>query len=47
MVLNAISGADPGDVASIPSTLAFNANASVKGLRVGYFPDWMKKQVSN
>src|SRR5580693_6497322 len=44
MVLNAISGADPGDVASVPSTLAFNAGASVKGLRVGYFPDWMKNQ---
>jgi Asp-tRNA(Asn)/Glu-tRNA(Gln) amidotransferase A subunit family amidase len=44
MVLNAISGPDPGDVASVPSTLAFNANASVKGIRVGYFPDWMKNQ---
>jgi Asp-tRNA(Asn)/Glu-tRNA(Gln) amidotransferase A subunit family amidase len=44
MVLNAISGADPGDVASVPSTLAFNANASVKGLRVGYFPAWMKNR---
>ena len=44
MVLNAVSGADPGDVASVPSTLAFNAGASVQGLRVGYFPDWMKSR---
>ena len=43
LVLNAISGPDPGDVASVPSTLAYNAGASVKGLRVGYFPAWMKE----
>jgi Asp-tRNA(Asn)/Glu-tRNA(Gln) amidotransferase A subunit family amidase len=43
LVLNSISGPDPGDVASVPSTLSFNANADVKGLRVGYFPDWMKE----
>ncbi len=42
LVLNTISGPDPGDVNSIPSKLDFNANASVKGLRVGYFPAWMK-----
>ncbi len=42
MVLNTISGADPGDVASVPSALAFNAGASVNHLRVGYFPNWMK-----
>jgi Asp-tRNA(Asn)/Glu-tRNA(Gln) amidotransferase A subunit family amidase len=43
LVLNAISGPDPGDVASIPSTLSFDANAKVAGLRVGYFPSWMKE----
>jgi Asp-tRNA(Asn)/Glu-tRNA(Gln) amidotransferase A subunit family amidase len=43
LVLNSISGPDPGDVASVPSTLSFNAGASVKGLRVGYFPAWMKE----
>jgi len=42
LVLNAISGPDAGDVASVPSTLTFNANADVTGLRVGYFPAWMK-----
>jgi Asp-tRNA(Asn)/Glu-tRNA(Gln) amidotransferase A subunit family amidase len=42
LVLNAISGPDPGDVASLPSTLSFNANAKLAGLRVGYFPAWMK-----
>ncbi|MBT9330562.1 amidase [Paracidobacterium acidisoli] len=41
LVLNTISGPDPGDVASVPSTLAFNATAPVTGLRVGYFPAWM------
>jgi Asp-tRNA(Asn)/Glu-tRNA(Gln) amidotransferase A subunit family amidase len=43
LVLNTISGPDAGDVASVPSTLSFNANADVKGLRVGYFPGWMKE----
>ena len=43
VVLNAISGPDPGDVASVPSTLSFDANAKVAGLRVGYIPAWMKE----
>jgi Asp-tRNA(Asn)/Glu-tRNA(Gln) amidotransferase A subunit family amidase len=43
LVLRAISGPDAGDVASVPSHLDFDANASVKGLRVGYFPAWMKE----
>jgi len=43
LVLNTISGPDPGDVSSVPSKLDFNANASVQGLRVGYFPEWMKQ----
>jgi Asp-tRNA(Asn)/Glu-tRNA(Gln) amidotransferase A subunit family amidase len=43
LVLNAISGPDAGDVSSVPSKLDFNANASVHGLRVGYFPGWMKQ----
>jgi Asp-tRNA(Asn)/Glu-tRNA(Gln) amidotransferase A subunit family amidase len=42
LVLHAISGPDPGDLSSVPSKLDFDANASVKGLRVGYFPAWMK-----
>ena len=42
LVLNAISGPDAGDVASVPSRLTFNAGADVKGLRVGYIPAWMK-----
>jgi Asp-tRNA(Asn)/Glu-tRNA(Gln) amidotransferase A subunit family amidase len=41
LVLHAISGPDPGDLASVPSHLDFDANASVKSLRVGYFPAWM------
>jgi len=43
LVLNAISGPDPGDLQSVPSKLDFDANAGVKGLRVGYFPKWMQE----
>jgi Asp-tRNA(Asn)/Glu-tRNA(Gln) amidotransferase A subunit family amidase len=43
IVLEAISGPDPGDVSSVPSRLDFDANASVAGLRVGYIPGWMKE----
>jgi Asp-tRNA(Asn)/Glu-tRNA(Gln) amidotransferase A subunit family amidase len=43
LVLQAISGPDSGDVASIPSFLDFDASAPVNGLRVGYFPNWMKE----
>ena len=43
LVLHAITGADPGDPSSLPSRLDFDAAAPVKGLRVGYFPDWMKQ----
>jgi Asp-tRNA(Asn)/Glu-tRNA(Gln) amidotransferase A subunit family amidase len=42
-VLHAISGPDAGDVSSVPSKLDFDASASVQGLRVGYFPGWMKE----
>jgi len=41
LVLHEISGPDPGDVASMPSKLDFNASADVKGLRVGYIRSWM------
>jgi len=46
LVLQAISGPDPGDLSSVPSQLDFDSNASIKGLRVGYFPDWMKQAPS-
>ncbi len=41
LVLRAISGPDAGDVASVPSHLDYDAAASMKGLRVGYFPKWL------
>jgi Asp-tRNA(Asn)/Glu-tRNA(Gln) amidotransferase A subunit family amidase len=41
LVLAAITGADPGDVSSVPSKLDFDATAGIEGLRVGYFPAWM------
>lgn len=43
LVLHAITGPDPGDVASVPSHFDFDAAASVAGLRVGYFPKWMNE----
>jgi Asp-tRNA(Asn)/Glu-tRNA(Gln) amidotransferase A subunit family amidase len=43
LVLQAISGKDPRDLASVDRHLDFDATASVKGLRVGYFPAWMKE----
>jgi Asp-tRNA(Asn)/Glu-tRNA(Gln) amidotransferase A subunit family amidase len=41
LVLDALSGPDPGDVSTVPCSLDFDATAGVKGLRVGYFPKWM------
>jgi Asp-tRNA(Asn)/Glu-tRNA(Gln) amidotransferase A subunit family amidase len=43
LVLHAISGPDAGDLASVPSKLDFDSGAAVEGLRVGYFPPWMKE----
>ena len=43
LVLHAISGPDPGDLSSVPSKLDFDSGTSVEGLRVGYFPTWMKE----
>ncbi len=43
LVLHAISGPDQGDLSSVPSRLDFDAGADVRGLRVGYFPAWMKE----
>jgi Asp-tRNA(Asn)/Glu-tRNA(Gln) amidotransferase A subunit family amidase len=44
LVLAAISGPDPGDPASVPSHLDFDAGASAAGLRVGYLPRWMHEE---
>jgi Asp-tRNA(Asn)/Glu-tRNA(Gln) amidotransferase A subunit family amidase len=43
LVLQAVSGLDAGDVAGVAAKLDFDAGAAVKGLKVGYFPDWMKE----
>jgi Asp-tRNA(Asn)/Glu-tRNA(Gln) amidotransferase A subunit family amidase len=43
LILQAISGPDSGDVSSVPSRLDFDATAAAAGLRVGYFPGWMKE----
>ncbi len=46
LVLRAISGPDPGDVASVPSHLDYNGALPVKGLRVGYVPAWLAQPPS-
>jgi Asp-tRNA(Asn)/Glu-tRNA(Gln) amidotransferase A subunit family amidase len=43
LVLQAITGPDAGDVASVPSRLDFDAGVPVTGLRVGYLPAWMNE----
>jgi len=43
LVLSAIAGPDAGDLASVPSKLDFDYGGTVKGMRVGYFPDWMRQ----
>jgi Asp-tRNA(Asn)/Glu-tRNA(Gln) amidotransferase A subunit family amidase len=43
LVLQAISGQDAGDSASVASRLDFDATAPVAGLRIGYIPAWMKE----
>jgi Asp-tRNA(Asn)/Glu-tRNA(Gln) amidotransferase A subunit family amidase len=44
LVLNAISGYDARDTGSVPSPpLELDASTTVRGLRVGYVPAWMKE----
>jgi Asp-tRNA(Asn)/Glu-tRNA(Gln) amidotransferase A subunit family amidase len=43
LVLQAITGPDPGDPSSVPSHLDFDATAPVAGLKVGYIAQWMKE----
>jgi Asp-tRNA(Asn)/Glu-tRNA(Gln) amidotransferase A subunit family amidase len=47
LVLQAITGPDAGDAASMPARLDFNAQASARGLKVGYVPAWMKEAPAN
>ncbi len=44
LVLRAITGPDPDDISSVPCKLDFDATRSIAGLRVGYFPNWMKEK---
>lgn len=43
LVLQAISGPDPGDPSSVASHFTFDATAPVNGLKVGYLPRWMNE----
>jgi Asp-tRNA(Asn)/Glu-tRNA(Gln) amidotransferase A subunit family amidase len=42
LVLDAIYGPDERDLACVKQPLSFNMKQSMRGLRVGYFPEWMK-----
>ncbi|HYW69665.1 MAG TPA: amidase [Pyrinomonadaceae bacterium] len=43
LVLQAISGQDTGDAASVPGRLDFDASQPVRGLTAGYLAQWMKE----
>ncbi len=43
LVLDTIRGTDPGDSASVAAHLDYDAAVPVRGLKVGYFPGWMKE----
>jgi Asp-tRNA(Asn)/Glu-tRNA(Gln) amidotransferase A subunit family amidase len=43
LVLRVINGGDAGDPSSMTVPLGFDATQSVRGLRVGYIPAWMKE----
>ncbi|MEO6446333.1 MAG: amidase [Gemmatimonadaceae bacterium] len=43
LVLRDIIGVDEGDASSVPNSLEFDAGRTVRGLRVGFFPAWMKE----
>ncbi|PYR94468.1 MAG: amidase [Acidobacteria bacterium] len=43
LVLQAITGPHAGDPSSVSSHMEFDATAAASGLRVGYFPAWMKE----
>jgi Asp-tRNA(Asn)/Glu-tRNA(Gln) amidotransferase A subunit family amidase len=43
LVLQGINGSDAGDLSSVPSNLDYDAAAPVAGLKVGFFPQWMKE----
>lgn len=44
IVLQAINGADPGDLQSVDRPLAFDATASVAALKVGYIGKWLHEE---
>jgi Asp-tRNA(Asn)/Glu-tRNA(Gln) amidotransferase A subunit family amidase len=43
LVLHAIAGPDAGDPASVLAKLDFDPAVPVRGLRVGYLPEWLKE----
>jgi Asp-tRNA(Asn)/Glu-tRNA(Gln) amidotransferase A subunit family amidase len=47
LVLHAITGPDPGDLATVARPLDYDSNAPVKGLRVGCFPKWVHEAPAN
>lgn len=47
LVLAAINGFDAGDASSIDVPFAFDANAPVKGTRIGYDPAWFEGRAAH
>lgn len=47
LVLAAINGRDAGDASSLDVPFAFDANAPVKGVRIGYDPAWFEGRSAN
>ncbi|GGY13546.1 amidase [Massilia dura] len=43
LVLRAIGGPDAGDLASVPAKLDFDPAVPVRGLRIGYLPEWLRE----
>ncbi len=43
LVLQTISGVDPGDVASVDAPLSFDVSTNIESIRIGYVPKWMKE----
>jgi Asp-tRNA(Asn)/Glu-tRNA(Gln) amidotransferase A subunit family amidase len=44
LVLQAVSGPDPGDLYSLPCHLDFDANAPIRGMKLGYVRKWMTEE---
>lgn len=44
LVLAAIHGRDSGDLQSVSEPLGYDVSMPVEGLKLGYFPDWLRQE---